>query len=114
MRKFFSIFLVLAMSMLMLGSLAGTASAAVAECFDGVDNDRDGLVDFPADPQCDSRSDDSEVGSPGLKECFDGIDNDRDGLVDFPADPGCTSRYDDTEATPPSPGGGQERLAGLR
>ncbi|MBI3291081.1 hypothetical protein HYZ76_02245, partial [Candidatus Falkowbacteria bacterium] len=30
-------------------------------CLDGLDNDGDGLVDFPADPGCDSASDDSEL-----------------------------------------------------
>ena len=32
------------------------------ECSDGIDNDGDGLVDFPDDPQCDSAEDDSESG----------------------------------------------------
>ncbi|MDQ3410272.1 MAG: hypothetical protein M3469_09855, partial [Actinomycetota bacterium] len=30
------------------------------ECSDGIDNDGDGRVDFPDDPQCDSAQDDSE------------------------------------------------------
>jgi len=33
---------------------------AGAECSDGIDNDGDGRVDFPDDPQCDSAQDDSE------------------------------------------------------
>lgn len=33
------------------------------ECSDGIDNDGDGRVDFPDDPECDSASDDSESGS---------------------------------------------------
>jgi hypothetical protein len=32
------------------------------ECSDGVDNDGDGLVDFPDDPSCSSPDDDSEGG----------------------------------------------------
>ena len=32
-----------------------------AECEDGIDNDGDGKIDFPNDPQCTSRSDDSEA-----------------------------------------------------
>lgn len=38
------------------------------ECSDEIDNDADGLIDFPADPDCTSREDDYEatVGVPGL------------------------------------------------
>lgn len=31
------------------------------QCYDGVDNDGDGLVDYPADPGCSSTSDDDET-----------------------------------------------------
>lgn len=53
-----------------------------ATCFDGIDNDRDGLSDCD-DPDCSiygrcRRTTDSEEG----RECFDGIDNDGDGLTD--------------------------------
>jgi CSLREA domain-containing protein len=62
-------------------------------CNDGIDNDGDGLVDYPADPGCSSALDDSEK-SP-LLPCDDGIDNDGDGLVDYrvdgTGDPGCFS-----------------------
>ena len=53
-------------------------------CSDGLDNDGDGLVDFPDDPGC--------VDAAGIREdpdCQDGIDDDGDGFVDFPGDPGC-------------------------
>ena len=43
------------------------------KCYDGVDNDNDGLTDG-ADPDC------GEEGQG--KTCSDGIDNDMDGLVD--------------------------------
>ena len=56
-------------------------------CDDGVDNDGDGLIDFPADPGCTDFSDASE-NEAGLP-CDDGLDNDADGLIDYPADPGC-------------------------
>ncbi len=62
------------------------------ECSDTIDNDGDGRIDFPADPDCDSPQDDSE-----FPECSDGIDNDGDGLIDFPNDPGCTDAQDDSE-----------------
>ena len=40
----------------------GGGGGANPECSDGIDNDGDGLVDFPDDPQCDSAQDDSESG----------------------------------------------------
>jgi hypothetical protein len=79
-----------------------------AQCSDGVDNDGDGRIDFPNDPDCTGPTDDSEAGGDdddvrdtrdrGDAQCEDGRDNDGDGLVDFPDDPGCTSRSDDSEA----------------
>ena len=81
-----------------------------AQCSDGVDNDGDGRIDFPADPGCSSSTDDSEAdsddsGTRGDDDaaCNDGIDNDGDGRIDFPSDPGCSSARDDSEA-----GGGTE------
>jgi DNA-binding beta-propeller fold protein YncE len=60
-------------------------------CNDGIDNDGDGLADYPADPGCTNPTDASEH-DPSLA-CDDGIDNDGDGLVDYRADgsgdPGC-------------------------
>ncbi len=72
------------------------AAAATPQCSDGVDNDGDGKIDFPADPGCSSATDDSEAG--GGPQCSDGIDNDGDGKIDFPADKGCTSASDTSEA----------------
>jgi hypothetical protein len=99
-----------------IGSNALTKSTAAqgesravknAQCSDGVDNDGDGKIDFPADPGCTSPTDDSEAdtgagnanngGGGGQPECNDGVDNDGDGKVDFPADPGCSSARDDSE-----------------
>jgi hypothetical protein len=62
------------------------------ECSDGIDNDSDGRIDFPADPQCVSATSLSE--NP---QCGDGLDNDGDLLVDFPADPECSNVRDPTE-----------------
>jgi hypothetical protein len=47
-------------------------------CDDGLDNDGDGWVDFPADPGC--QSDTSTLENPA---CQDGLDNDGDGNIDF-------------------------------
>jgi len=73
--------------------------AHVPECRDGVDNDGDGAVDYPADFGCLSTEDDDE--SNPLAQCQDGLDNDGDGLVDFPVDPGCTSYQDNDEYNQP-------------
>jgi hypothetical protein len=64
------------------------------QCSDGVDNDGDGKIDYPADGGCASAGDTSEIGSA---QCSDGVDNDGDGKVDFPADGGCTSATDNNE-----------------
>lgn len=69
------------------------------ECSDGIDNDGDGAVDWPADFSCSSSKDDDEA-SP-VAACQDGVDNDGDGLVDFPADPGCASAQDNDEFNEP-------------
>ena len=39
-------------------------SRVLAQCSDGLDNDSDGRVDFPADPGCSSAADDSESPDP--------------------------------------------------
>lgn len=61
-------------------------------CRNGLDDDGDGLLDFPDDPQCVSATDLSEV-----DDCSDGIDNDGDGEIDHPDDPGCRAPDDGTE-----------------
>ncbi len=77
-------------------------------CSDTLDNDSDGLIDFPADPGCSSASDTDELNAPPPPpaQCADGLDNDADGQIDFPADVGCSSASDtdETNAPPPPPG----------
>lgn len=70
------------------------------DCDDGIDNDRDGWIDYPEDQNCSSYADNSEYGtSRGTnRECDDGIDNDRDGRTDYPRDTGCSSYSDDNES----------------
>ena len=58
-------------------------------CSNGLDDDGDGLADFPGDPGCANAGDDSEH-ETGLP-CDNGLDEDGDTLVDFPADPSCRS-----------------------
>jgi hypothetical protein len=38
-----------------------TPQSLLSECNDGIDNDGDGQIDFPADPQCTSIKDDREA-----------------------------------------------------
>jgi hypothetical protein len=63
------------------------------ECDDGIDNDRDGLIDCD-DPDCEFIPPCITGGGSGLPpipfefQCDDGIDNDRDGLIDCD-DPDC-------------------------
>ena len=77
------------------------AHAEPPQCNDAVDNDGDGLTDYPEDPGCSVREDVSEVDPP--PECSDGVDNNGDGSVDYPDDPGCDSAEDTTEGPHPDP-----------
>ena len=70
-----------------------TAKATKA-CRDGLDNDGDGYTDWPTDPGCTNKNDDSELGTT---ECDDGLDNDGDSTTDM-ADSGCSSPTDNDES----------------
>jgi hypothetical protein len=75
---------------------------ATYQCSDGIDNDGDGLIDYPNDPGCSSNTDNDEYNEPQVTtQCSDGIDNDGDGLTDYPNDPGCSSDNDDDEYNEP-------------
>ena len=69
-------------------------------CSDGIDNDKDGLVDWPDDPGCDGPDDMSERGA--IEECDNGLDDDGDGLIDFPNDPDCLAPTQLIEAPEPA------------
>ncbi|MFH1364578.1 MAG: hypothetical protein ABIH52_02885 [Candidatus Aenigmatarchaeota archaeon] len=70
----------------------------VKACNDGIDNDGDGYTDYPADPGCSKKTDNTET-NPNV-QCDDGNDNDGDSLVDM-QDPGCTSPTDNDEYNAP-------------
>lgn len=55
------------------------------QCNDQIDNDGDGVIDYPADDGCYNLDDNYET-----IDCDDYIDNDGDGLIDL-ADPGCNN-----------------------
>jgi hypothetical protein len=75
----------------------------IAECNDGLDNDGDNFVDYPADPGCQSVT--TQIENP---QCQDGINNDGQHGVDFDggasagnptgiADPQCTTPWKNKE-----------------
>jgi hypothetical protein len=85
----------------------GNKTCQVAQCNDGVDNNGNGVADFPADPGCDSISDDTETTvCPGAScpACSDGVDNDMDGLTDYPNDPSCIAASGTSESCVSSEG----------
>jgi hypothetical protein len=83
-----------------LDSASARKPVAVYQCNDGIDNDGDGLTDYPADPACIGPYDYSE-----RPQCSDGIDNNGDGVTDYSGgDETCSSPTDDTEADIPPNG----------
>jgi len=72
----------------------GSRICRFSQCGDGIDNDGDGKIDFPAEPGCSSALDDDESDTcpgAGCPQCADGVDNDSDGHIDYPADLNCAS-----------------------
>jgi large repetitive protein len=71
-------------------------------CSDGLDDDGDGLIDYPNDPGCDSPDDATEdddcPSGPSCPECSNGLDDDGDGQIDYPADPSCHAASDVSES----------------
>ncbi len=82
---------------------AAQTALALPECADKVDNDEDGLIDWPNDPDCTDRKGSSEgvkqeLLIPTISQCSDGIDNDGDGLIDYDQElVGCETPEDDDE-----------------
>ncbi|MFA6254988.1 MAG: hypothetical protein WC675_03040 [Patescibacteria group bacterium] len=72
-----------------------TDCGAVTACNNGLDDDSDGQIDYPADPGCSNSNDNSELNS--AIECDDGLDNDGDGQRDL-ADSGCADSIDTDES----------------
>ena len=48
--------------------ISGVGGGPQAQCSDGLDNDGDGLTDYPSDPGCSSANDDDEYNSPVVTE----------------------------------------------
>jgi hypothetical protein len=94
---------------------AGDNVEASRACSDGVDNDGDGKIDFPADIGCEGPNNQNETDLP---QCDDGRDNDGDGTLDFDTtiagqtrDPDCSSAADPTEGPDPTPSPAPARCA---
>lgn len=85
-------------------SCNGDTALTGEQCSDGVDNEDDGMVDFPDDLGCISEDDNDESDRPE-PQCRDGRDNDGDGKRDA-NDPGCFAPHQDSEVDdcPDGPG----------
>ncbi len=85
-----------------------TSTCEVAICDNGLDDDGDGLFDYPDDPGCESPSDLDEADTcPGVDcpACANGVDDDSDGLIDFSGgDVGCESASEGDEIDDCIPG----------
>ena len=80
--------------MLIIGmAVAGPRGSQVA-CKDSLDNDGDGHTDWPSDPGCSSKNDNSEL-NPSI-QCDDATDNDGDSAIDL-NDAGCSGSTDNDE-----------------
>lgn len=74
----------------------GTATPeSIYECADGIDNDGDGMTDYPDDPSCSSATDNTEA-PYDYTQCNNGIDDDADGYIDL-NDPSCDNLSDTSE-----------------
>ena len=75
----------------------GGGSSRRTQCNDGKDNDNDIKKDYPKDPGCSSKTDESEEDPiTSVSRCNDYIDNDEDGKIDL-NDPGCVNKFDSSE-----------------
>jgi len=63
----------------------------IGGCSDGLDNDGDGITDYPNEPGCETPFDPNETDPLTTPECINSTDDDSDGLTDFPNDPECIS-----------------------
>jgi hypothetical protein len=83
----------------------GSRTCMPAACNDGIDNDGDGKVDFPAEPGCASLDDNDETddcpSGPNCPQCSNAIDDDANGQTDYPTDTSCASAAGAVERTCP-------------
>jgi hypothetical protein len=73
-------------------------------CFNGLDDDGDGLADYPSDPGCIGKGADDEVDPRRAPPpAPTAVDDDEDEAIDYPADAGCASARGDTDEADPAP-----------
>lgn len=84
----------LVIAAVLITSMAIAGPRGTRACRDTVDNDGDGYIDWPDDPGCANKNDDSEL-NPNI-ECDDGADNDGDDAIDY-NDGGCSGPTDNDE-----------------
>lgn len=89
-----AVFLLIAVGLVIPMAFAVKGTKVKPVCNDKIDNDGDGYTDFPSDPGCSSKQDNSEL-DPNV-ECDDGADNDGDSDIDY-NDAGCSGPTDDDE-----------------
>ncbi|MFN0251171.1 MAG: hypothetical protein ACKV2T_30125 [Kofleriaceae bacterium] len=79
-----------------------TTTCEKPECDDGLDVDGDTKADYPTDPGCTSKTDNSETddcpNGANCPECSDVDDNDLDGQADYPNDTTCLAAGDSSES----------------
>ncbi|MEO8702025.1 MAG: hypothetical protein ABI867_18410 [Kofleriaceae bacterium] len=89
---------------------AGARTCRLAQCNDTLDNNGDGRTDYPADPGCQSRSDDAETTvCPGANcpVCSNGLDDDGDTRIDYPLDTSCVAASGTSETCTATEGVGE-------
>jgi large repetitive protein len=83
---------------------AGTCIGSNA-CNNGMDDDADGHIDWPAEPGCTAPNDDDETDDcptgPNCPQCSNGQDDDGDGDADYPADSSCDTAASTSELCDP-------------
>lgn len=87
-----------------LDAIVHAQSSAAPQCSNGIDDDGDRRLDFPADPDCPNRDYTLEAGTT-VRQCSNGVSDgndlgDGDTLADYPDDPGCLSAADNSENNP--------------
>ena len=82
------------------GTCVLNINRCVPRCSNRIDDDGDGIIDFPLEPGCAGAGDDDETDPSVSPSCGNGLDDDSDGLVDYPNDPGCAGVGDRDELDP--------------
>ena len=81
------------------------AYSNMGQCSNGIDDDNDGLIDYPKDLGCQNPQDTNETNlfvpyydARNRAQCNDGLDNDHDGRIDSRWDNGCRNERDNDES----------------